>query len=105
RSQIAAIAHGAHASSALTGKNRTNLQALHANTLKLRRDLFINQLIRFDDLFFLVHWVSDGFTTYATDNALAKIHYFLVALVNRAHQDAIYSNAALFVYDRVLSGI
>ena len=81
-SQIAPIAHCADAPATLTGKNRTNLQALDAHSLKIRSDLFIDQLIRFDDLLLFVHRISDRFAAYASDNALTKIDYFFVALVN-----------------------
>ena len=102
RSEIASIAHRTNPAAALAGKNRTNLQALHAHPLKFCGDLFIDQLIRFDDFFLLVHRVSDRLAAYASDNALAKIDYFFVAFVNRAHHDTVYRTAVVFIDDHVL---
>src|SRR5207245_1667954 len=82
RRQIASITHCADAPAALTGKDRTNLQALNAYSLKIRGDLLINQLIRFDDLFLFVYRISNCFAAYASDNALTKIYYLFVALIN-----------------------
>src|SRR5262249_24124647 len=105
RRQIASITHRAHTAPALTSENRTNLQTLHAHPLKLRSDLFVNQLIRFDDLLFLIHRISNRLATYASDYALAEIDYFFIALVNRAHHNPVYRTAILFIDDHVLRGV
>src|SRR5439155_6728127 len=93
RSEIASIAHRTNSPAALAGKNRTNLQTLHADALKVCGDLFVDQLIRFDDFFLLVHRVGDRLAAYTADNALAKIDYFFVALVNLAHHNSVHRAA------------
>ena len=102
RSEIASIAHRTHASAALAGKNRTNLQAFHAYPLKLRGDLFVDQLIRLYDLFPFVHRVGDRFATDATNDPLRKIDNFLIALVNRAHNNSIHSSTIFCIDDHIL---
>ena len=101
-SEIASVAHCTHATATLAGKNRTNLQALNAHPLKFCGDLFVDQLIRFDDFLLLIHGVSNRLATHATNNALTQIDNFLVALVNRAHHDAVYGAAIFLVNDHVL---
>ena len=84
RGKIAAIAHRANAATALAGKHRTNLQALYADSLKLRRDLLVDELVCLDDLLLLVDRVYDRLATDAPNDALAEIDDFLFAFINRA---------------------
>ena len=62
-------------------------------------------MIRFDDFLFLVHRVRDRLATHSTNDALTKIDNFLVALVNRAHDDTVYGPAIILVDDYVLRGV
>ena len=103
--EIASVAHGANAAAAFTSQHRANLELLHTDALKFRGDLFINELIRFDDFLFLFHRVRNRLATDAADNACGKIDNFLVALVNRAHNDAVYSPAICLVDNHVLRRI
>src|SRR5439155_9481839 len=100
--EVASITHRAYSATALTSKNGTNLQTFHAHPLKLAGDLLINELIRFDDFFLLIHRISDCLATDTPDNALGQIDHFLVAFVNRAHHDAVDRTAIFFVDDHVL---
>src|SRR5439155_23621677 len=61
--EVASITHRAYSATALTSKNGTNLQTFHAHPLKLAGDLLINELIRFDDFFLLIHRISDCLAT------------------------------------------
>src|SRR5207253_2855333 len=47
----------------------------------------------------------DCAATHSTNDALTKIDNFLVALVNRAHDDTIYGPAIILVDDHVLRGV
>ena len=67
--------------------------------------LFVDQLIRFNDLFLLVDGIDDRFAADAADDALAEIDDFFVAFVNRAHHDAVDRAAIQFVDDHVLRRI
>src|SRR5207247_11058 len=100
--EVASVAHRAKAAAALTRKDRTNLQAVHANALQLLGDLLVDVLIHLYDLFLLVHRVGDGFATDPADDALPKINHFFIALINRAHHDSIYCSAVFHIDDHVL---
>src|SRR4029450_93687 len=102
RRKIAAIAHRANAATTLACKHRTNFQALYADSLKLRRDFLIDELVCLDDFLLLLDRVCDGLTTDATNNALAKGDNLLIALTKGAHDNPIYRPAILFVDDDVL---
>ena len=103
--EIASITHCAYPAATLARKNRTNLQTFYAHPLKFGGDLLVNQLVRLDDFLLLVHRVSDRFAAYAAYNALGEIDYLLVALVNRAHNDAVDRTAIFFIDDHVLCRI
>src|SRR5882724_1616109 len=102
RGKIAAIAHRANAATTLARKHRANLQALYPNSLKLRRDFLIDELVCLNDFLPLLDRVCDRLTTDATNNALAKIDNLLIALINRAHHNSVYRAAIFFVDDDVL---
>src|SRR4029453_18485349 len=97
--KITAIAHRATPATALACKHRTNLQALYADSLKLRRDFLIDELVCLNDFLLLLDRVCNCLTTHAANNPLAKIDNLLIALVNRAHDNSVYRAAILFVDD------
>src|SRR5260370_16420271 len=105
RREVDPITHRAFATAALARKNRTNLQTFNADPLKVCGDLFINELIRFDDFLLLIHRVRDGLAADAANNSLPKIDYFLVAFVNRAHHDAVSSAAVSLLIHYILRSV
>src|SRR5207302_7925849 len=103
--EVASVTHSADASPAFASQDRPDFQAFHTNSLQVRRNFFVDQLIRFDDLLFLVDRVRDRFTADAPNNSLGKIDNFLVALINRAHDDSIYGAAIFQVGNDVLCSV
>ena len=103
--EVASIAHSADAATCLASEHRADLQTLHTDALQLVRDLLIDELVRFHDFLLLFHRVRDRFAADTADDALGKIDNFLVALVNRANNDAVNSAAIFDVDNHVLCGV
>ena len=67
--------------------------------------MFVDELIRFDDLLLFLDRIDNRLATDASDNARGQIDNFLVALVNGTNRDAVHRSAIIFVDDHVLRGI
>ena len=100
--QIPSVTHSANAATAFAGQDRADLQALYTDALQICRDFLVDELVGFDDLFLLVHWVRDRFAADAADDSLGKIDNFLVALVNRADDDPVNGAAIFYIDNNVL---
>ena len=104
-SEIPPITHRANAPTTFAGEHGTNLQLFHANSLQVRRNLFVDQLVRFYDPLFLVDRIDNRLTADPINNPLAEINNFFVSLVDRAYDNAIDRAAVLRVDDHVLGRI
>ena len=93
--KIASVAKRANAAPAFARQDRANLQALDADLLQIRRDRFVDELVRFHDLLFLFDRIDNRFTAHATDDARREIDDFFVAFVNRSNDDAVHRAAIL----------
>src|SRR5438552_9002506 len=100
--QISSVTHSANAATAFARQHRADLQALYTDALQICRDFLVDELVGFDDLLLLVHWVRDCFAANAADDSLGKIDNFLVALVNRADDDSVYGAAIFYIDNNVL---
>src|SRR5437879_3191748 len=95
----------ANSAATFASEHRANLELLHANTLQLGRDLLVDELIRFDDLFLFLYRIYHRLATDTSNDARGQIDNFFVALVDRAYNDAVDSPAIFFVDDHILRGI
>src|SRR5262245_43997308 len=94
----------AHSAATFAGENGTDLQLLNANFFNRCGDLFVDQLIRFHDLF-LRHRIDHGFAADAADDSGREINHFFVPFVDGANGDAVGRAAINFVDDYVLRSV
>src|SRR5207248_6013765 len=87
--EIASVTHPANPAPAFAGQHGANLQRLHADALQVSGDLLVDQLVRFDNLLLLLDRIGNRFATHATDDTLAKVDHFFVALINWADDDSV----------------
>src|SRR5262249_46658406 len=99
--QVTAVTMRADSAAAFTSEHRTNLKLLDADALQFGRNLFIDRLVRLDDLL-LRHGIDHGFTTDATDDSSREVNLFFVPFVDRTNCDAVHCAAINFVDDHVL---
>src|SRR4051812_15470197 len=90
---------------AFARQDRTNLQAFDADLHQVVRDLLVDQLVRFDDLLFLLDRVRNGFAAHATNDARGEVDYFFVAFVDGTNRDAVNRAAIDLVDDYVLRSV
>src|SRR4029453_8304088 len=103
--EVATVAHRAHAPATLACEHRPDLELLDTDALQVGCDLLVDVFVCLNDLFLFLHRVADCFTAHAPNDALAKVHDFLVAFVNRAHHDAVYGTAIVLNDDHILCRI
>src|SRR5262249_13460597 len=102
--EVASVTLDAAATTRFAGQHRTNTHALHAGTLNLSREIFVDLLVgRHDNRSF--YWVGDVFERRAADNTVAQRLDFLAAFHNRTGGNSAQRAAIFFADDHVLGHV
>src|SRR5262249_503352 len=103
--QVPTVAHRAHTAATLAGEHRADLELLNTDALQVGRNLLVDVLVRLDGVFLFVDRVGDCFAAHTPDDTLSEIDHFLIALINRTHDDPVYGSTVVGNDDNVLRRI